>query len=57
MSVVFFSKMWCSYHVVDNIDVVGDPAHLLTLLDVHSLWISSSQNGSVGVSLQQQIQQ
>lgn len=46
-------SFFCSYyHVVDNIHVVGDPAHLVTHLHVHPLGISSSQNRSVGVSLQ-----
>lgn len=40
-----------SYHVVNNIDVVRDAAHVITPLHVHPLWISSSQNGNVGVSL------
>lgn len=44
-----------SYHVLDDIDVVGDPAHLLTLLYVHPFWISSSQNRSVRVSLRQTV--
>lgn len=40
------------YHVIDHVDVVGDPAQVLTLLHVHPLWISGSQHRKVRVSLQ-----
>lgn len=42
-----------SHHVVDDIDVVGDSTHVVTLLHVGPLWISSSQDGTVSVGLQQ----
>lgn len=54
---IFFSCSSSSYHVVDDVDVVGDPAHLVTLLHVGPLWISSSQNRSVRVSLYDRQQQ
>lgn len=46
------SLLQCSsHHVVDDVDVIGDPSHLVTLLHVCPLWISRSQNGGIRVSL------
>lgn len=40
-----------SHHVVDNVDVIGDPSHLITLFHVGPLWISRGQNRGIRVSL------
>lgn len=50
-SVLIRPLIYDSHHVVDDVDVIGDPAHLITLLHVGPLRISRSQNREVRVGL------